>query len=170
MSATIVKKVTCAFGLKAPAILKLVLEHPQKRPYSGRLVGIATGVKEGVSQHGEWSSLLGSFQFTSNTGEVLRAVQAFGPDLVILPIVAALRGGQQSVNVAVDVYARPSEKSPVGWEYVCESAIEAEDTDPLSLLLSRARPAVHAIAAQTMLTGDVLENAPEKTTAKAKKA
>lgn len=140
MATQIVKKVTCAFGMQAAKVLKLVLEHPQRRPYAGRLVGIATGTKEGVSQHGAWVSLLGSFQFTSPEGEISRAVQAFGPDLVILPVVAALKGGQQSVNLAVDVYAIESEKSPQGWTYVCESAIEEQDSDPLALLLAKATP------------------------------
>lgn len=148
MAATIVKKVTCAFGMPAPKVLALVLAHPNKRPYAGRLVGIATGTKSGVSQFGDWTCLVGTFAFTNPDGEVTRAAHAFGPDLVIGPLAAALAAGQQSVTVAVDVFAVPSEKSPTGWTYVAEAAIEETESDPLALLMAKttARPALPAPA------------------------
>ena len=150
-AATIQKKVTCAFGLPAPKVLALVLAHPQKRPYAGRLIGIATGSKSGVSQYGDWTALIGSFQFVNPEGEIVRAVQAFGPDLVIQPVVAQLASGSQSVTVAVDVFAVPSEKSPAGWNYVCSAAIEETETDPLALLMAKttARPGLLAAPVDT---------------------
>lgn len=142
MAATIVKKLTAAFGIPAPKVLALVLAHPQKRPYAGRLVGIASGIKTGVSQFGDWTCLVGMFQHISPDGEITRASQAFGPDLVIDPVVAQLAGGAQSVTIAVDVFAVESEKSPTGWTYVAEQAIEETETDPLVLLMNKttARP------------------------------
>ena len=142
MAATIVKKLTASFGIPTPKVLALVLAHPQKRPYAGRLVGIASGHKSGLSQFGDWTCLVGMFQHISPTGEVTRAAQAFGPDLVIGPIVAQLANGAQSVTVAVDVFAVESEKSPTGWTYVAEQAIEETETDPLVLLMAKttARP------------------------------
>ena len=151
-AATIVKKVTCAFGIPAPKVMALVLAHPEKRPYAGRLIGIATGTKTGVSQYGDWTCLVGSFQHISPDGVITRAVQAFGPDLVIQPAVAQLASGAQSVTVAVDVFAVESEKSPTGWAYVCSAAIEETESDPLTLLMSKttARPiALPAPAAKT---------------------
>lgn len=131
------KKLTCAFGIKAPLIHTLVIENGG-RVYSGRLVGIANGTKTGVSEFGEWTCLVGSFQFTDRFGVASRAVQAFGPDVVISPVVAALESGAVNVNVAVDVYAVRDEKSPVGFVYTCASAIEESASDPLQLLLAQA--------------------------------
>lgn len=131
------KKVTCAFGIKAPGVLALVIANGG-RVYSGRLVGIASGTKSGVTEYGEWTALIGQFAFTDRFGNATRAVHAFGPDLVIAPAAAALGAGASAVNVAVDVYAVADEKSPVGWSYVAQSAIEADDTDPLAMLMNKA--------------------------------
>lgn len=131
------KKVTSAFGMKAPAVLVAITEAGG-RLYSGRLVGIASGIKSGVTEYGEWTALIGQFQFTDRFGTVTRAVQAFGPDIVILPVVAALQSGAKSVNIAADVFGVADEKSPVGWSYTCSSAIEESDSDPLALLLATA--------------------------------
>jgi len=151
------KKVTCAFGMKAPAVL-VALTEAGGRLYSGRLVGIATGTKSGVTEYGEWTALIGQFQFTDRFGAATRAVQAFGPDIVILPAVAALNGGAQSINVAVDVYAVADAKSPVGWSYTCASAIEESETDPLALLLKSAS----AVAAPIALAAPVAPAKPAK--------
>lgn len=131
------KKVTSAFGMKAPAVLVAITEAGG-RLYSGRLVGIASGIKEGVTEYGQWTALIGQFQFTDRFGIVTRAVQAFGPDIVIMPAVAALQSGAKSVNIAVDVFGVADDKSPVGWSYTCGSAITESETDPLALLLSAA--------------------------------
>ncbi len=165
MTATIQKKVTCAFGIPSPKVLALVLAHPEKRAYAGRLIGIATGTKSGVSQYGDWTSLIGSFQFTSPEGETVRAVQAFGPDLVIQPVVAQLASGSQSVTVAVDVFAVPSDKSPTGWNYVCSTAIEETESDPLALLMAKttARPVLLAVPSDNPAPAD---NAVKRAAAK----
>lgn len=131
------KKVTCAFGIKAPGVLALVIEG-KGRVYSGRLIGIATGTKTGVTEYGEWTALIGTFAFTDRFGTVVRAVQAFGPDLVIAPAAAALASGSKGVNIAVDVYAVADDKSPVGWSYVAQSAIEEDESDPLMMLMNKA--------------------------------
>lgn len=155
MSATIVKKVTCAFGMPSPKVLALVLAQPEKRAYAGRLVGIAVGTKTGLSQFGDWTALVGTFQFTAPDGTVTRAAQAFGPDLVIQPVAVQLASGLQSVTVAVDVFAEQSEKSPTGWHYTCSAAIEEQENDPLALLMAKttarpvALPAPSTVAADT---------------------
>lgn len=131
------KKVTSAFGQKAPIVHAAIIEAGG-RLYSGRLVGIASGIKTGVTEYGEWTALIGQFQFTDRFGNTVRAVQAFGPDIVIMPTVAALQAGAKSVNVAVDVFGVIDDKSPVGWSYTCASAIAESETDPLALLLAAA--------------------------------
>lgn len=148
-----VKKVTIAAGQAAAATVTKLANNKGEPLFIGRLIGIATGVKEGASNYGEWVSLIGDFVKTAPDGEVTRAMQAFGPDMVILPVASALKGGAGVVNVAVDVYAVLDEKSPVGFSYRTDNVIAETEESPMQRLLALAQgkqlPALAAPAKKT---------------------
>lgn len=145
----IVKKVQA--NNNKPAAKTLVdVNNAGGRLYCGRLVGIASGIKTGTSQYGEWTSLVGSFVWTDRNGVTTRAAQAFGPDVLIMPVVSALNAGQPAANIAADVYVVESDDSPVGFSYVVQSAIEQTiETDPVLALMQQATPVPQLAAPQT---------------------
>lgn len=131
----IVKKITVA-GAKLAAV-----NAASGRLYMGRLVGIATGTKTGVSQYGEWTALIGDFALIQPDGTMVRAPMAFAPDLVLMPVVSALAANGGSVDVAVDVYACADTKSPCGFSYRAQSAVpETAESSPLVRLMATATP------------------------------
>ena len=146
------KKVTIATGQATAKTMQSLAANGGKPLYVGRLVGVACDTKTGTSQYGEWTALVGDFIKTTPDGETERAPQAFGPDMVISPVVGALKMGGGAVNVAVDVYVVHDEKSPVGFAYRTENVIPDQEDSPMARLLAlasaKAMPALTAPAAK----------------------
>ena len=136
------KKVTIAAGQATATTVKQLAALQGQPLFIGRLIGVAHGIKTGTSAYGEWTSLIGDFTKTTADGTTERAMQAFGPDMVVAPVAAALAAGGSAVNVAVDVYCVLDEKSPVGFSYRTENVIADTEESPMArlLALSAAKP------------------------------
>lgn len=126
----------------------------------GRFAGIATGFRTHTGQYGESFGLEGAFGFVDgSTGELEEARIAWGPAMVVDPVVAALQAGAQSVKVGpVDVIAKPNgQKTGIVYGYITH---EANDSSPVLAMLAGVEPLKIAHVAQ----GDLpLETTAEST-------
>lgn len=117
------------------------------------VIGIATGMKNGVSDYGEWSALQGRFKAKNLLDEkavYVEGVQCFLPDVALIPIIQALDNGAMSAEFAVRIIAVPAPDTQIGFEYQAEPLIAPEpEADPLEKLLKAASKKIAALAAPT---------------------
>lgn len=103
-----------------------------------RFMGSAQGVKEGVSDFGEWRALTGQFRAIAlsgdNAGEVFDSAVCFMPDVALDLVCAQLEGGAKAVDFAFDISAVMDETVAVGYSYRASPLIEAEEESPISRL------------------------------------
>lgn len=127
---TVTRKISLS-GAKLSAVLAA-----NGKLFIGRVAGIATGTKEHVhATYGLSIGLVGAFRVRYPDGSEVSAPVAWGPDVLIEPVVSALKAGAMSVNVLADVYAVTSESSPVGFMYVLETHGD-EESDPVAALMA----------------------------------
>ena len=103
-----------------------------------RFMGSAQGVKEGVSDFGEWRALTGQFRAIAlsgeNSGEVSDSAVCFLPDVALDLVCAQLEGGASAVDFAFDISAVMDESVAVGYSYRATPLIAAEEESPISRL------------------------------------
>lgn len=118
---------------------------PEKATALYTVIGIANGIKTGMSAYGEWLALTGQFEAVNlETGEAYVAPQVFLPEPLQGLIAAKVRtpdenGKTPSVQFAVEVGIKPA-RSTMGYEYTVRELVDASDSDPLADL-RKALPA-----------------------------
>lgn len=107
-----------------------------------RVGGLATGIKEGVSDFGPWKALVGDFAaFSGATGEEMRAPYCFLPDVALNPLTVALaQSNTAGVRFLIDVYAQYDESSQTQYTYTFEPVVKPVGSDPVAELLAQAAP------------------------------
>jgi len=114
------------------------------------VVGLARGVKTGMSNYGEWSALQGEFVAEALEGEKkgtrYRTGQLFLPDValfLVTPLVYQLdKGGAVEVAFKIGITAVTDDVSNTGYEYTAEFLIEPSQNDPLEMMLAKVAPAL----------------------------
>lgn len=101
-----------ALGWDKEEILKLVLSNTEEKHHLARFVGSVNGLKPYKIREGERAGeaaygLLGAFEGTSSTGEVLDGSVLYLPGYVNDAIVAVFSASDDiaSIKIAMDVYA-----------------------------------------------------------------
>ena len=102
-----------------------------------RVVGIATGIKRGISAYGEWVALKGSFSAIDNeTGEEYRSNTCFVPEEITDKVALKLAEKEtRSVDFAIDITITAA-KTATGYEYGVVMLKEVGIADPLEALMS----------------------------------
>lgn len=100
-----------------------------------RVMGSAIGIKDGVSDYGEWTSLVGQFRAVNlQTGETYDSANLFLPDVAGELIIAQLKGGATAVDFAFDISAVLDETSQIGYTYRATPLVAAEEESPITRL------------------------------------
>jgi len=119
--------------------VKRVLSAPDHRLPVLRVVGLAVGVKSGISDLGDWTALIGDFGVTNlETGEEFRGSTLYMPDVAQVPIEVQIKAGAQSVQFALEIIAKGDDNSPVGFSYAVEQLVEPEN-DPIARMMEAAK-------------------------------
>lgn len=107
-----------------------------------RVIGVATGVRTGTTNFGEFVAFRGQFQATDlSTGKEFRSSQCFLPDDVTGMIHAQLASGDtKAVEFAFDIGIRPRDDLPIGYEYTSKPLLKPSENDPLTNLLAKLEP------------------------------
>lgn len=111
-----------------------------------RVAGLAKGLKHGESNYGPWTSVIGDFVAEPLVGEGVgkrvRAGTLFLPDVALNLIVPAVDGlGKgESVQFAFELTVIVNDDISGGYEYGAKTLIEAQENDPLELLVAKALP------------------------------
>lgn len=103
----------------------------------------------------------GQFMGVTHAGEVINSFTAYLPSPLIAPSKAALelqRGHiSDPIEIQVEVWCEPSEKSPLGYNYTVYDRKPADGADPLLALAAAAgfieRPALPPPAASASIEG-----------------
>lgn len=130
-------------------VVKEVPDVGGETVWLANVVGIARGIKTGMSSFGEWAALMGDFIAVplvgDDTGKQYRTGQIFLPD-VILNMISASMDGNTGVEFAfkVGIYAADDSgdrASATGYEYTADFLIDMQENDPLATLMQKALPA-----------------------------
>ena len=103
-----------------------------------RVIGLATGVKTGITNFGTWFAFTGQFQATNIlTGELARSANLFLPESVTELLVPTVKAaGETGVEFAFDIGVRPFNNAQ-GYEYTVNHLIAVQESDPLQALSMR---------------------------------
>jgi len=102
------------------------------------IVGIASGIKTGSTDYGEYAGLTGNFAARNiKTGESFRSGVAFLPDVANDPIIGQLQAGASAVEFGWIIGVKTDDESTVGYVYYARPLIEADENDPLELLAAK---------------------------------
>lgn len=98
-----------------------------------RVLGSATGIKEGTSDYGDWKALFGQFRATNpETGEQTDAATCFMPDVALDMVAAALAQGATAVDFAFDVFAVLDDTAQCGYTYRVTPLLQAAEDSPIN--------------------------------------
>lgn len=145
MSANIVKKISIKTLLGGKPSARMVPDG-QTEKVLARIWGIASGLKSGVSDYGDWTALTGDFKASNlkDGGEVVRSGVAFVPDVLLQMIQPRVEQGQ-TVEFAFDVLIKPDESSATGYVYNVRPVIDM----PLGDVMERLEAQIAALALPT---------------------
>ncbi|MHB1342562.1 MAG: hypothetical protein ACYCX5_12510 [Coriobacteriia bacterium] len=128
-------------SIKKISIKTCGLDSKKNRGQVLRLVGIAHDTKVVETQYGESIGLKGEFRAINLiTGANYQANTAYAPEVVVDPIVSALRQGADSVQFGFDISINEDAGSPVGFSYSAKSLIAPAENDPIAQLLGSMPP------------------------------
>lgn len=105
-----------------------------------RVFGIASGIRTGQSNFGDWVAFTGDFgAINLESGEAFRGPQVFIPQPAQGMLEAAL-SKSDNVEFAFEIGVKPSKKGSMGYEYTVRPIKEASDAAAFAALadLSRA--------------------------------
>lgn len=133
------------FAIVSKISMKILLGKRPRAPegtepvYLAQMVGVATNIKTGTSNFGDWTALLGSFQATvMETGVTVRSGQMFLPDVALNLILPALKdANNKGVEFAFNIGVKADEASKTGYIYVAEPIFEASENDPLEMITKK---------------------------------
>ena len=112
-----------------------------------RVLGSATGIKEGVSDYGDWKALTGQFRgIHPETGEITDAATCFMPDLCLDMVAAEISRGAVAVDFAFDVFATLDETAPVGFTYRAVPLLQASGESPITRIANKLQALLPAPA------------------------
>ncbi len=103
------------------------------------IYGTAIGSKTGTTIYGDFTGLKGNFAaINSETGEELRAGEAYLPDVALNLIMAAFKESENNaVTFGFKIFAtglKPDEKDNAQHTYSAEPLLETENDDPLTVM------------------------------------
>ncbi len=130
--------------ITAATVLTVIDGKPAPNPnpvFVMRAGGVASGIKNGVSDFGPWKCLTGDFVAYGADGEEQRAPYLFLPEVAQIPIENALAqnpGG--AVTFLIDVQVKHDAASSGGYVYTFESVVRPGGADPIAALLAQAAP------------------------------
>ena len=167
MARTIENKISIATVYGKIARAELYKEENGGRLPIMRVVGVATGFKNGKTirqlpsgemQESEWIALTGQFAATNlATGQVFRAGKCFLPQSATSLVHGAMQGENvKGVEFAFEVHALRDDDAATGYVYETSSLIEPDASDPLEKMMLAA-----AEKSKLALT-DASEPEPEK--------
>ena len=140
MSGTLIKKIT------PKTVLGASPTPPEKATALFRVMGIASGVRTGRTQYGDFTGLTGQFEAVRiDTGETFIAPQCFLPEPMNGMIAAKVQtrdeetGNTMTAQFAVEVGVKPATNN-VGYEYTVRPIVEVEEADPLAALRKALPP------------------------------
>ena len=123
--------------------------------------GIASDIKSGVSDFGEWEALTGQFRaINAETGEVFDSGVCFLPDVALDLVKGQLASGAKAVEFAFEISAVEDETVSVGYSYRASPLLEMAEDDPMQRLMVKVPTFAPALSAPV---------ADEKAQAKGKK-
>ncbi len=114
------------------------------------IYGRIRGKKVGQSTFGDFINFDGEFEgVNAATGEVFRSGKMILPR-VLESLLAGAVDGENTVDFAVEIWAKPSEKGNTGYEYGVKPLVEpaaSDELDKLRALVQQQLPAPAATAA-----------------------
>lgn len=128
------KITTKTVGFTLDAVREALGKNKETRLYS--VIGVVTGARPGVTDKGEFLTLMGDFKATNLvTGEVFVSGKAILPGFVGDPIgMAALKPNADGVQFALTIGAEVDAKSVAGFQYTAESLLPPSPHSPLAQL------------------------------------
>lgn len=135
-----------------------------------RVLGSATGLKNGNTDFGEFTAFTGMFEATNvATGEVSRSGKIFLPTAAEVMLAGALQNSTGPVAFGFDIGVKESDNA-IGYEYTAESIFDVAETDPVEQLkknmTAKALPAPTKTAAQAQIENKAAETPAETGTEK----
>lgn len=134
-------------------VSKLTLKSigAQPKPHSVKentalasIYGRVRGKKVGQSTFGDFIKFEGEFEGVNiATGEVFRSGALILPKVLESLLVGAV-DGENTVDFAVEIWAKPSEKGNTGYEYGVKPLIEPAASDELASLRNQVKAALPA--------------------------
>ncbi|WWT39187.1 ssDNA binding protein [Enterobacteria phage PRDteal] len=149
--------------------LKTIGAQPKPHSIKGNtalasIYGRVRGKKVGQSTFGDFIKFEGEFEGVNiATGEVFRSGALILPK-VLESLLAGAVDGENTVDFAVEIWAKPSEKGNTGYEYGIKPLIEPAASDELAALRNQVKAALPAPAA----AGEAAAEAKPAAKAKAK--
>lgn len=130
----ILKKITTKTVLGKESIRGLIKLADGEPVKLYRAYGCAVGKKEGESNYGHWSCLVGDFRaFSFLNGERYASSQLFLPETAQLVVEATLAAeGVKASEFAFDIYVVEDEASTVGYVYQTTPVGEVSGEDPMA--------------------------------------
>lgn len=134
-------------GLTSPQIAKLGKE---KDTPLYTVIGRATGWRANEHpQYGMSYGIRGQFEATNlDTGEVKSSAVFWPPAYLAEQMVAGIDDAKEmgggAIQFALRVGVKPSDSSPVGYEYYASEIVKVEESDPLADLRKAAQAALPA--------------------------
>lgn len=150
------KKVSTAAVYGKIPLTKLIAAHKEdKSLHIMTVVGIAVGELSGVSVHGEYHGLSGTFEGVNpEDGVSIKAAECYLPPVALTPILVALNiEGTKSVSFGIKLFAKyvgddPTSKSPLPYVYEWEPLLPpTAESDPLERLKARMNAEMALLAA-----------------------
>lgn len=140
----IIKKVSASTVIGSTKELRKLAESGEGKSVDiMRVVGVAIGVKSGMSSYGEWVALRGNFSATNmETGEEFRGSTLYVPD-EITDMIAAQLSTATSVEFGVIIGVKESDLV-IGYEYVVTPLMDTGESDPIAALNAKIDKALEA--------------------------
>lgn len=109
-----------------------------------RIWGVVDGVQTGNSSFGDWVAFVGQFgALNSVTGEEFKGIKAFLPEPMQTMLQVAMNDNDK-VEFALLVHVKRRDDLAIGYEYIAEPIIDAQEADPLEHLKTKALPQLEA--------------------------
>jgi len=150
--------------------LSELMAAPEKTVKLMRVFGRAVGIKQGLSNFGEWTALQGSFKAINLAdGASSEAAVCFLPDVALIPIQTAL-SASAGVDFAIEisaVYVAEKEGHKAGgspYEYTFTPLLATSNDDPVARL-----EAAYLATLPQLSAPEVPANTPDTVTPETKK-
>jgi len=131
------KKITLSSMGLGKTVIRAAVDGETGPVSLARILGKSTAAEPKQTDFGESIKLKGTFQGTNLlTGETFTSAVAYIPDFIADPLAEALKE-TDSVEFAIEIFAKASTKSPVGYEYGVRSLLETRPANAILDLIAR---------------------------------